>query len=249
MPQKFALGLYSVRHELQDDLEGTLLRVKEMGYEGVEFFGPFTYTAQMVAAALEKSGLVCVGWHTPWDALQGDKLAETIAYNQAIGNRALIIPSLPAQCTQSIDAWMATAARVNELAAVLAGHGMVTGYHNHSTEYKPVDGVVPYFLFFDNTVPTVVLQLDNGNALEGGADMVEIIRKYPGRAKTVHLKAFSHKTGINTMIGEDDVPWAEFLRACREVGGTEWFIAEYESEKSYEPMVGVKMYIDALKKM
>jgi hypothetical protein len=39
------------------------------------------------------------------------------------------------------------------------------------------------------------------------------------------------------------------MKACRAVGGTEWFIAEYESEKAYPPMVGVKMYIDALKNM
>ncbi|WP_162160629.1 hypothetical protein [Paenibacillus gorillae] len=36
-----ALGLYSVYKELQRDLESTLRRVKVIGYEGVEFYGPF----------------------------------------------------------------------------------------------------------------------------------------------------------------------------------------------------------------
>ena len=36
---KFALQLYSVRTDLESDFKGTLRKVKEMGYDGVEFAG------------------------------------------------------------------------------------------------------------------------------------------------------------------------------------------------------------------
>ena len=249
MTQRFALGLFSVRHELERDFAGTLKAVRDMGYEGVEFFGPFTRPAQEVAATLRALDLVCCGWHTPWDAVQPDKLADTVAYQKALGNKYIIIPGLPAECTASLAAWRATAARFNEIAAELKKDGMFIGYHNHSGEFPKIDGQVPYYVFFDNTVRDVVVQLDNGNAMQGGADMVEIIRRYAGRAKTVHFKAYSKTTGINTMIGQDDVPWTEFLKVCRELSGAEWFICEYEAEVGPAPLDGCKMYIDALKKM
>ncbi len=247
--QKLGLGLFSVRHDLERDFAGTLEAVGAIGYDGVEFFGPYSRPADEVAEALEEAGLVCCGWHTPWELVQPDRLAETIAYNKTIGNTAIVIPSLPESCTASLDAWRATAARFNDLAARLAGEGMTIGYHNHHTEFAPMEGQVPYYVFFDNTVDAVVMQLDNGNAMQGGGDMLEIIRRYPGRAKTVHLKAYSKANGINTMIGQDDVPWTDFLEVCRAVGGTEWFIAEYEAANGPAPLDGVRMYHQALSQM
>ncbi len=43
-----ALGLYSVRGHLFKDLDGTLAAVREMGYDGVEFFGPMSTLPQVL---------------------------------------------------------------------------------------------------------------------------------------------------------------------------------------------------------
>lgn len=249
MGQHFGLGLYSVRHELARDLVGTLKAVKDIGYEAVEFFGQYDRPAEEIAAALKETGLVCCGWHTPYENVQDDKIDATIAYNKTIGNRYIIIPGVWGKDVETADGWRATAAKFNTIAKKLAQHGMVTGYHNHSSEFKPMEGEIPYYLFFDNTSADVVMQIDNGNALEGGADCCDLIRKYPGRAKTVHLKPYSRKDGFDTVIGQDDIPWAEFIGLCGTIGGTEWYIAEYESEKLYSPLEGVKISLDALKGM
>ena len=249
MKQRFGLELYSVRGELACDLSGTLSAVKSMGYEAVEFAGPYVHTAEVVAAALKKSGLVCCGWHTPYDYLRDDKIEDTIAYNKAVGNRYVIVPGIGGEETASPAAWRRTAARFNVIAKKLAEQGMVTGYHNHDSEFRPLDGEIPFDIFFDNTDESVVMQLDNGNALSGGADVCEFIRKYPGRAKTVHLKPYSRRDGFNTMIGQDDIPWTEFMGLCASVGGTEWYIVEYESEALYTPLDGVKRCIGALSAM
>ncbi len=249
MKQRFGLELYSVRNDLAKDLLGTLQAVKDIGYEAVEFFGGFTHPAEEVAAALKKTGLICCGWHTPFEAVQDDKLDATIAYNKTIGNRFIIIPGLPEQCTESPEAWKKTAEFFNELSKKLTLQGMVTGYHNHSAEFEKLDGQTPYDIFFDNTDNAVVMQLDNGNALSGGADVCVYVRKYAGRARTVHLKPYSLKDGFDTMIGRDDIPWAEFMSLCADIGGTEWYIVEYESETLYKPMEGVRLCLEALKQM
>jgi sugar phosphate isomerase/epimerase len=55
--------------------------------------------------------------------------------------------------------------------------------------------------------------------------------------------------GYLTMIGEDDVPWSQFMTMCRETGGTKWYIVEYESIELYPEFEGVEKCLQALKKM
>ncbi|MEI6579274.1 MAG: TIM barrel protein [Eubacteriales bacterium] len=249
MKQHFALELYSVRNDLTNDFEGTLKAVKAIGYEGVEFAGDYVHSAEKVAAVINEIGLQCCGWHTPWSYVQDDKLDDTILYNKTIGNRYVIVPGLPHKCTYTIRAWKATAQKFNILAEKLAAHDLILGYHNHSSEFRAKGGIVPYDVFFENTNKEIVMQLDNGNAMSGGADVCALIKRYPGRAQTVHVKPYSLSTGFDTMIGEDDIPLPEFMKLCDEVGGTKWYIVEYESEKLHAPLTGVKLCFDALMEM
>ena len=249
MKQRFALELYSVRNDLTNDFEGTLKAVKAMGYEAVEFAGDYVHPAEKVAAVLNDIGLLCCGWHTPWSYVQEDKLDATIAYNKTVGNRFVIIPGLPKECTESIEAWKASAEKFNILAEKLAAHDLVLGYHNHSSEFTAIGGEVPYDIFFGNTGKDIVMQLDNGNAMSGGADVCALIKRYPGRAQTVHIKPYSKTTGFDTMIGEDDIPLPEFMKLCDETGGTQWYIVEYESEALHTPLAGVKLCLERLKDM
>ena len=61
-----ALQLYTVRDEMEKDFEGTLKKVKEMGYDGVEFAGLYGHTGAEVRAMCEKIGLVPVSAHVPF---------------------------------------------------------------------------------------------------------------------------------------------------------------------------------------
>ena len=249
------LELYSVRHELQEDVRGTLTAVAEMGYEGVEFAGPPQHTGEELQGMLDEFGLVCCGWHTPLNLVQDDKFEETIALNKALDNRYVIIPGIPADLRNSRASWLKTADFFNELADKLAEHDMVTGYHNHHVEFTPMDGELPWDTFFGNTNKGVIMQLDMGNALYGGADLVSILERYPGRAGTVHLKPYSKEAGkddshagFRPLIGEDDVPWDDIFRLCETVGGTEWYIVEYESD-AYSPLESVERCLKNLKAM
>ena len=254
MGYRYAVELYSVKDELEKDLMYTLTRVKNMGYEAVEFFGEFKHTAKEIKMSLEKSGLKCCGWHTPWSYVQDDKFYETVSYFKEIGNKYVIIPGLPKDLTKSKEAWLKIASEFNHLAKKLEEHGMMIGYHNHTSEFRDLEGEQPFYILFSNTDASVVVQVDNGHVLCGGGDVMEAISKYPNRAKTVHLKPYKlghkePKLGYMTMIGEDDVPWSEFMKWCADKGSTEWYIVEYESEELYAPFDGVERCIQELKKM
>ena len=190
-----ALQLYSVRQDCERDLSGTLKAVAEMGYEGVEFAGYYGRSAKELRVMLDDLGLAVAGTHISLDTLLGDRLAETVAFNRTLGNRFLIVPGLPEQYRNSRDAWRKTADVFNEIAAKLKPHGMRTGYHNHAIEFTPMDGGLPWDTIFGNTSDDVVMQIDLGNALRGGADPVPFIERYPGRAVTVHLKSYSKELG------------------------------------------------------
>ena len=252
------LELYSVREAFQEDPAGTLKAVAAMGYAGVEFAGAPVASGAELRALLRDAGLVCCGWHTPWAAVQEDRLEETIALNAAVGNRFVIVPGIPQQLTTSRADWLKLAGFFNDLARTLAPHGMVTGYHNHHLEFQELDGEPPWDTLIGNTDEGVVMQLDLGNAARGGADVVAVLERYPGRARSVHLKPYSFAAaraagddahaGFRPVIGEDDLPWAEIFRRCETGGGTEWYVVEYESD-AYPPLEAVDRCLKALRAM
>ncbi len=255
----YALGLFSVRKSLEQNMPGTLMQVKSIGYEGVEFFGELRWKPEEVKEALDAAGLSLVGWHTRWADLQPDRFEDTVAYFQTIGNQHVIVPSLPGGMLATRESCIETAGKFNELAVKLAVFGMRIGYHNHASEmpFFTESTDCPFTVFFDNTDPSVIVQMDNGNALSGnGPGLLSLLRRYAGRYTTIHLKPFSQgkgavdkMEGFETMIGEDDIPWMDFMYLCRTAGGVQWYVVEYESEKMYSEFEGVSLNLEALVKM
>jgi len=241
------LQLYSVREDCKKDLLGTIAAVAKMGYKGVEFAGYYDRSAKQLRKMLNDNGLVCCGTHTGLDTLLGDNLTRTIEFNQTLGNKYLIVPGLPEKYRASRQAWLDTAKLFNELAEKVKPHEMLVGYHNHSIEFTAMDGELPWDTFYGNTRKDVIMQIDVGNAIHGGADPLPYLYKYPGRAITVHVKEFS-KTNNKALIGEGDVNWKAFFALCRAVGQTEWYIVEQESY-AYPPLECVERCLRNLRKM
>ena len=87
-----ALQLYSVRANMAEDFEGTLKKVKEMGYDGVEFAGLYGTSAADVKRMCEEIGLIPVSAHVPFtDMMANPSILETYA---EIGCRYVVIPYL-----------------------------------------------------------------------------------------------------------------------------------------------------------
>jgi sugar phosphate isomerase/epimerase len=239
------LQLYSVRQQCAKDLPGVLKAVAEMGYKGVDFAGYYNRKAKDMRKLLDDNGLVCCGTHTGLDTLLGDALKQTVEYNKTLGNKYLIVPGMPKQHTGSRQAWIDNAKLFNELADKVKDDGMWVGYHAHGGDFKRYDGETAWDILYSNAKPEVVMQLDTGNCMDGREDPVAVLKKFPGRARTIHLK--EHGGGPHTAIGEDVVKWKEIFALC-EAGGTEWYIVEHESggAKSLED---VKRCIEGLHKM
>lgn len=248
-PKKIPVGLqlYSVRQECAKDLAGTIEKVAKMGYQGVEFAGYFDHTAKDIKKMLDNNGIRCCGTHTGLDTLLGDKLEATVAYNQEIGNKYLVVPSLPKERLNSLQACLETAKIFNSISEKIKASGMLVGYHNHTAEFQPVEnGEKPWDILFKNT-QNVIMQFDTGNALHGGAVAVDYLNRYPKRATTIHLKEFS-QSNARAIVGEGDVPWKEIFAVVSKQNATDWYIVEWEHNDP-PPIQGVAKCLENLRKM
>ncbi|MBS7606344.1 MAG: sugar phosphate isomerase/epimerase [Candidatus Bathyarchaeia archaeon] len=245
---RIALQLWSVREDCARNLEKTLEAVVDMGYEGVEFAGYYGRMASELRRLLDDLGLEVAGTHIGIETLMGDKLKETIEFNRILENKFLIVPGLPQEMRSSKEAWLKTARLFNEIADRLKSEGIYVGYHNHVIEFQPINGEIPWFIFFDATRPDVIMQLDTGHAMRSGISpdgILDIIRRYPNRAKSVHLKEYSSRNE-KALIGEGEMRWREFIDLCRTVGGTEWYIIEQETY-AYPPLECARRCLENLK--
>ncbi len=241
------LGLWSVRKRCETDLPGVLAAVAKMGYAGIEL--AHSYYNQDAAGwrkLLDANGLKCCGMHTSLPKLQGAELQSTVDFHKTLGNRILILASLPKKNLESLQAIRDTGKQLNELAAKLKEHGFQLGYHCHAGDFTAVEGQLPWVVLGQNTSRDISLQMDVGNCLDGGGDPVALIRKFPGRSETVHLKDHGKKSNI---IGEGEVKWPQVFEACERLGGTKCYVVEEESGTEETALDNVRRCLENLRKM
>lgn len=229
------LQLFAVRGEVERDLPATLKSVADCGYVGAE---PWDYTGQSLdwqghsAADIRKmyddNGLTCCGIHLTVGALLGDNLARTIEFNRILGNRFMIV-AMDQKRMSSRAGILELAGILNDVTEKLHGTGMFVGYHAHGFDFATVDGEIAWDVLFANTRQEVIMQMDIGNCASGGGDPIGTLRKFPNRARSVHLKDFDGPSP-DSVIGEGKADWAEVFRLCEETQNTEWYVVEEGSE-------------------
>jgi len=244
-----ATQIFPAAEMMKKDLPDTLKRIKEAGYDGVEFFGGLDWTAQYVRKALDDAGLMIAGWHTPWHYLSPNHICSTITYNKILQNQYLIVPWMPDEALHTSGACLQFAKELTRVADTLAQYDMLTGYHNHATEFRPTDDTkeLPWDIIANNTPSTVIMQSDIGNGLSGGGDMMALLKKYPGRSGTVHVKPFSTDSD-DTFFDDPNctINWDEYFSVCRNEAGVRWYIIEYLNDKRFpgDPIAGMKAAAD-----
>jgi sugar phosphate isomerase/epimerase len=240
--------LWCVRMQLAKDIPGTLKAVGALGYEAVELENAFGKSGAEWKAWLDAANLKPCGFHHRLSELQGDTLAASVEFNQAIGNRNLIIRSLAPAVYTSADLLKKTADEVNQVAERLKAHKMRVGYHNHTTDFGRIDGEYWWNRFADQTSKDVILQFDTGNASEmEGVTPQSLIERNAGRTISMHVKPFSKKDP-NAYLGADELDWPAIMTAAETKGGIEWYIIEYEKE-GVPPLESLKANLELFKKL
>lgn len=260
--------LYSVRDDMKRDPLATLKQVAQAGYKNVEhanyidrkFYG---YTAKEFKKVLDDLGLKMPSGHTVmrpdhWDAAKKDftdAWKNTVEDAATVGQKYVISPWLDESLRKTYDDMLAYMEVFNKSGELCKKHGMKFGYHNHDFEFSQKLNDIPvYEIIMKNTDPNLVAQqLDMGNLYNGGATVMEVVTKYPGRFELMHVKdEIQAKEGNekyeSTVLGKGIVPVKEVVDIGKNSGGTKYFIVEQESYQGQQPIDAIKEDLAIMKK-
>ena len=268
---KFPIGVqvYSVRDDAEKDLRGTLVALKEMGYDGVEFAGLYGHKPEDVRDMCKEIGLNPISAHVAYEEIMGD-IEGTMAAYKTIGCKYMAIPYLAEGKRGGDPVWPEIKENIKKIGAAANAAGITLLYHNHDFEFIQYDGKYMLDDLYD-TVSADLLQteLDTCWVNVGGEDPAEYLKKYTGRSPVVHLKDFTGSRNAATYqliglegdqrkaaegekfslrpvgYGVQDIP---SIVAAAEVAGSEWLIVEQDNpDDGRTPMECVKLSRDYLK--
>lgn len=270
---KVGLQLYSIREDMEKDMDAALAQVKAMGYDYVEFAGYFGKTAQEVRALLDKHGLECVSVHQAYEVFLEDEKAN-IDYLKTIGAKYCAVPWMGVEKHKGSDRFDQTVKEFKQVGKALKDAGIQMLYHNHDFEFGKVDNKFLLDWLYES-VPADLLQteIDVCWVRYAGYDPAEYIKKYTGRSPIVHLKDFECKNfnmgPVYALIDENgdegakpeskedagfmfkpvgsgvqDIP---AVLAAAEAAGAEYVIVEQDQSPERPAMEAAKMSRDYLK--
>ncbi|MDE3180826.1 MAG: sugar phosphate isomerase/epimerase [Acidobacteriota bacterium] len=244
------LELYSVRNDLKKDRSGTVRRVARMGYKGVEFFAPYyswtTDDAKKVKAELDELHIWRHSTHNDLTSFKPEGIGKAIELNNILGTQYIVLAS-PGRVT-TLDGWKQVAETLNQANETMARHGLHAGYHNHNTEWIPINGTKPMEVLASNTDKSIMLQLDVGTCVAAGSDPVAWVRSNPGRIRSMHLKDWSPQGGYHVLFGQGVVPWKKLFAAAESVGGAEYYLIEQEGS-AYSEMETARLCLENYRKL
>ena len=202
-----AVQLYSVRDEAEKDLLGTIRKMKELGYDGVEFAGLFGNEPAKIAAFCKEIGITPISAHVPYyDMLENP--AGVLADYAEIGCKYVAVPYLTEECRPGTDGWEATIEGIRKIAEEAKKLGIQLLYHNHDFEFVKIDGKYALDILYDSIDEDLLkTELDTCWVNVGGENPAGYILKYSGRSPVVHLKDFKGQKSdkpLYKLIGIDD---------------------------------------------
>lgn len=246
-----AVQLYSVRDEMQKDFYGTIKRMKELGYDGVEFAGLFDEEPEKIKAFCEETGIVPVSAHVPYYDMLADP-EKVLADYAAIGCKYVAVPYLTEECRPGTDGFASTVEGIRKIAEAAKKLGIQLLYHNHDFEFVKLDGEYALDVLY-STIPEDLLKTEIDTCWVGvaGENPSLYIEKYSNRSPVVHLKDYrmSGKKGgqLYKLIGIDDeeeqkeqdafsfmpvgygVQDMPSILASAEKAGAEWVVVEQDN--------------------
>ncbi|WEG11843.1 sugar phosphate isomerase/epimerase [Pullulanibacillus sp. KACC 23026] len=241
-----SLQLFTLRNETEKDFVGTLKRVAELGYNGVEFAGYGGLTASELKNVLADLGLKASSSHVPLDRIT-NHLEEEIAFNKEIGNRFIVCPFLmPDQRTEAH--YKELVKTLNHAGKRLAEEGMTLAYHNHDFELETLSNgkrALDYIL--DETNPEYVkAEFDIYWLAKAGEVPAEWLKRYEGRTPLVHLKDMTTDSEqFFAELGTGGVD-LEAVLALGQAQGVEWWVVEQDQSKR-DPFKSIEISINYLK--
>ena len=244
MSLPIAIQLYSVRDTMQNDPEGTLVALKEMGYCAVEVAGFYGRTAQELRALCEQVGLEIISSHIGFPSIR-DELDKHIEESVSLGVRYVAIAYMHTDFHIGGVNHDGVYESIKEISARFREKGITLLYHNHSFEMCEHEGKRLYEWLFDAmTREELQPEIDTGWIDVEVGEAEQYIRKFKNRCDIVHLKSYYGRDGYDELVhSPDEIKPREYYYFCNfergrldvpailaasEESGAKWIVVEQD---------------------
>ena len=243
MKKPISVQLYTVRQACAQDFPGTLRKIADIGYKGVEPAGLHGMEPKAAAALIEDLGMVVSSSHVAMPT--AENVRQLVDTEAAFGNTMLVSGMGPADF-KTLDLCKKSAARFQEAAVLAKEQGVKLACHNHWWEFLLVDGLTPYDILMAEA-PDLLCEVDVYWTAYAKADPVKTVSKYRSRVPLLHIKDGSlepNQPHLAVGSGKLDMP-AIVAAADPEV--LQWVIVELDDcatdmmeavRESYRYLVG-----------
>jgi sugar phosphate isomerase/epimerase len=232
-PGRISIQLYTLRDQLQIDLDGTLAALHDIGYTRVEHAGFVGRTVDEFKAALDAHDLWASSGHVgipqPFDpAAWSDRLDEA----RTLGSKYIVHPFFginfgTGEVVRDSVVWTAFAHDLNRAGEMARRAGLRLGYHNHNWEFFSLlddPSRNAYDVLTRETDRDVVhLEIDIFWAWRGAADPVDLINANRGRVLQFHVKDLN-QAGSFEDPGQGLIDFARVFDLARKGGVVEYIV-------------------------
>lgn len=262
------IQLYSVRDDMKKDPLNTLKELSKMGYRNVEHANYvnrkfYDYSPAEFKKILHDLGMKMPSGHTVmgqqhWDTVKKDFTdlwKYTVEDAAIMGQQYVISPWLDDSFRKNRDELLRFMEVFNKSGELCKKSGMKFGYHNHDFEFsEKLNGETLYDIILKNTDPALVVQqLDTGNLYNGGAMTMDIVKQYPGRFLSLHVKDeipgnAGQEKYESTILGTGIVNLKAVIDEVRKTTENVHYIIEQESYQDKTPLDCAKEDLAIMKK-
>ncbi|OJU09291.1 MAG: hypothetical protein BGN86_01580 [Caulobacterales bacterium 68-7] len=244
---KIGLQLYTVRDRFPTDYAGTMKAVSAIGFKEVQ--STLNYAGlsfDQIKKALDDAHLISAVTHV--NPPPGPQFEPTLDAYARIGHRyttVAVSAPISRQTPSTSEQVKKVAAELNAAGAITKKHGLKVIFHNHTEEFEPLTdkpNQVPYDIIMSETDPDLVaLEIDAGWATAGGANVLDLFKRAPGRYEVWHVKDFKDLASLQSVrplnrlaagsskivgLGQGEIDYRPIFAAADQAGLKHFYIEQ-----------------------
>ncbi|TWJ02519.1 sugar phosphate isomerase/epimerase [Mucilaginibacter frigoritolerans] len=254
-----AIGVqaYTYRNSFPNGVAAVLDSVKALGITEMEGPNPKNISPEEFKKMLDDRGISMPSIGIDYNAIVKDPEA-AIKLAKVFGSKFIMVAWIPHGKTFTIDDAKKAVTDFNRVGKILKENDITFCYHDHGYEFGPYGDGTLFDYIVQNTNPKYVsFEMDLMWTFHGGANPAQLLYKYKGRWKMVHLKDIRKGIdndltgGTNThndvAVGTGQLNYPEIIKAAKAVNIKHYFIEDESPDHAIQIPVTIA-YLRGLKK-
>lgn len=256
---RYSIQMYTLRNTMTtpEQLDMTLSRVAEMGYESVQITPPAFTDSVKLAKQLKEKGLSADSAFCDVYAIP-ESIDNILRDAEALGTKVLRTNSIRPADRNSEAGYRDFAEHLNKCGKLLRAKGLDFMYHFHSFEFISFENTRGIDILLNQTDPQYVMfQPDVFWLTAAGTEPSRSLEMFAGRAKYMHCKDYvivgtdKQKleliTNASAPVGTGNLHWDEIFKTAKKIG-IENFVVE-DDMGILDPFDSAKISLPNLKRL